>query len=243
MTVAACICVYNETTLLKACLKQFPEWVSKITVLVSELPWFGRQSETAHKTWEILQEWPDKRVEAIKMHWKTEQDQRNWGLGHFSEFDWVLILDADEYFTGEGWDVLYGGMSEWRQTDMIVAPMKTYWKTPEWVWKPADLHMPAVAVRPRKTAFFDKRQTTTNVHRILPIDMHHFSWVRTDEEVLQKIQNYMHAPDFDGKNWYDTVWKAWEPSMKGLHPYGHNSQIQAIREPAPSDILALFPLG
>ena len=240
MTVAACICVYNETTLLKACLRQFPEWVTKITVLVSEVPWFGIKSEKACQTRDILKSWPDSRVEAIKMHWKTEQDQRNWGLGRLSEFDWVLTLDADEYFSKEGWQCVKDTLESAAYSDMVVARMKTYWKTPEWIWLPADRHMPTIAVRPKKTSFFDKRQMTCKEHRILAQEMHHFSWVRTDEEVLQKIQNYMHAPDFDQQSWYVTVWKAWKPEMTGLRPYGNDPTLQAVRNPAPSDVVALF---
>lgn len=240
MKVTACICVYNENSLLKACLKQFPEWVSEILVLVSETPWNGDRSPDEGLTLDVLRNCRDQRMRWFRMHWKNEHDQRNWGLGNLAESDWVITIDADEYLTKDGWEVLRKSLEEWDQTDVVVAPMITYWKTPEWRWSPPDLHKPTFAVRPKKTAFSDKREVTSKMHRILNTDIHHFSWVRSDAEVWQKIQNYMHANDFDREKWYNIIWKSWTPEMKGLRPYGDNPDLHAIHSPAPQDILELF---
>lgn len=242
MKVAVCICVYNETTLLKASLRQFPNWIDKITVLVSDKPWFGDRSDDEYKTWEILQSWKDPRLEFFRMYWKTEHDQRNWGLGRLSEYDWVLIFDADEYLTREGWQQFYQNLFEYNGTPLLVASMRTYWKTPDWRWEPSDQHKPTVAVRPKQVSFFDKRQATNSIFRIITPEIYHFSWVRTDREVWQKIQNYMHAPDFDLNKWYVENWKGWTPEkaeeMTHLRPYGDPSK--AIFDPAPKDIVDLF---
>lgn len=240
MKVAVCICVYNETTLLKACLKQFPEWISKILVLVSEVPWKGHHAPDEILTVDLLRATKDPRLEWVRMHWRNEQDQRNWGLGRLSDSDWVLTLDADEFFTTEGWETLRHEMSTLGQTDVLTASMKTYWKTPEWRWAPEDLHKPTIAVRPRKTAFWDKREVSVALNRISRATMYHFSWVRTDAEVFQKIQNYMHANDFDRDKWYNDVWLAWTPEMKNLRPYGSDPLQRAVYDPAPDSVRNLF---
>lgn len=240
MKVAVCICVYNETNLLKAALKQFPAWIDKILVLVSEEPWFGMKSDTEMQTVEILKNCKDERLEFVKMKWLREHDQRNWGIGKLSDYDWVLTLDADEYFTPQGWDNLCKEMKDWNQVDVITANMRTYWKTDNWRWEPEDLHKPTIAVRPKRVAFWDKREVTINLNRISGSMMYHFSWVRTDAEVKQKIQNYMHAKDFDGDKWYQEVWLKWSPEMKGIRPYGNDETVKAIYNPAPDEVKAYF---
>jgi len=243
MKVSACICVYNETTLLKAALKQYPEWVDRIIVLVSQMPWRGSGTADAFKTIELLRGWKDKRVEMVVNNWRNEEDQRNFGLGILADNDWVITMDADEYFTKEGWDELHDSMREWGACDVIVAGMRTYWKSADYRWEPPDMHKPTIAVRPKRTSFFDKREVTANLNRQMRSTMHHFSWVRTDEEVFQKVQNYMHADDFQGMEWYGNIWKAWSEDkakeMTNLRPYG-DTTTKAIYDPAPQEIKDLF---
>jgi len=52
--------------------------------------------------------------------------------------------------------------------------------------------------------------------------MHHFSWVRTKEEMLKKVQNWGHKND---TNWVDLVEKEFQESFKGvdfIHGYSYN---------------------
>jgi len=243
MKVAACICVYNETHLLKACLKQFPEWVDQILVLVSRYPWKGAGSNKQHETHDLLKSVKDERVKWQIVNCKNEQDQRNLGIGILNEYDWVITLDADEYFTSKGWEEIRENMEDWGSCNLLVAKMRTYWKTSDYRWDPGDTHMPTIAVRPKTTSFFDKRQVTEILQRQVRPDLYHFSWVRTDEEVYQKVQNYMHASDFDGMAWYGNIWKAWSEDkaneMKNLRPYG-DAQTRAVFDPAPQEIKDLF---
>lgn len=236
---AVCICVYNETALLRACLKQIPDWVDEIVVLVSQDPWRGNSSPSAYKTHDVLRTCKDKRLKWLVNSWKNEEDQRNFGLGMLYGYDWVITIDADEYFTKEGWQELKTAMETYGTCNLIVANMKTYWKTPDFRWEPPDIHKPTIALRPNRVSFHDKREVTSQMHRILRSPMHHFSWVRTDEEVLQKVQNYMHASDFDGKTWYATVWKGWHKDMINIRPYGEKNT-KAILDPAPKEIVDLF---
>jgi hypothetical protein len=238
MKYAALILAYNESTLLKACLKQFPPWVEKILVLVSQSPWKGFRVPGAGVSVDVCKAQTDPRIEWVTLNWRTEQEQRNWGLGRLYGFDWVLILDADEYYTQSDWGKIRRLDNE-SDTVAITKTMKTYWKTPEWEFYPEDSHKPVVAIRPNKATFFDKRDAPHDHPRIeLPIVLHHFSWVRTDEEVKQKIQNWMHADDFDGDAWYKTKWKDWNENVKNIHPYKEG--IEAKRTECPKDILDLF---
>ncbi|GAH13593.1 unnamed protein product [marine sediment metagenome] len=43
------------------------------------------------------------------------------------------------------------------------------------------------------------------------------SYVRSDEEMLRKIQSFSHAKDiFSG--WYENIWLKWRNDMTNLHP-------------------------
>jgi glycosyltransferase involved in cell wall biosynthesis len=243
MRVAVSICAYNETTLLKAALRQFPDWIEKIVVLVSQSPWRGTASPDSYKTIATLRERKDTRLQWMAGDWKNEEDQRNYGLGMLHEYDWVLTLDADEYFTKAGWQEIRENMEDWGSCNVLVANMRTYWKTSDYRWEPGDTHKPTVAVRPLKTSFHDKREVTAILNRQVRPDLHHFSWVRTDDEVFQKVQNYMHATDFDGMAWYGNIWKAWSEDkaeqMNNLRPYG-DAKTRAVFDPAPQEIKDLF---
>ena len=49
----------------------------------------------------------------------------------------------------------------------------------------------------------------------------HFSWVRSEADILRKVQGWGHADDFDGENYINNVWKAaprkW-PFIYNFHP-------------------------
>lgn len=241
MKYSLCLCVYNEHEMLPAFLRQIPDWMERVLILVSERPWFGMRTDTEGLTLDILKACRDPRVEIVRMHWKTEQDQRNWGLGRLSDFDWTLILDADEFFTPEQWDELKATMDgAAASTPVIRCPYLTYWKTFDYVWSPPDSHKALIAVRPKMTAFFDKREVTADLEWELPIKMHHLSWVKSDAAVKAKISNWMHARDFDTEAWYNGVWLKWTPEMENIAPYGGKGNIKAVFQPLPESIKKLF---
>ena len=241
MKVAVCVVTYNDHRFLKPFLKQIPDWVEKILFLVSERPWNGLMSPDAYKTTEILNAHPDKRIETHKMNWPSEALQRTWGLAKLYDYDWVITIDTDEFFTAESWNDLRLSLNGTHLgTNNVVCKLKTYWKDFDHVFEPGDTHKPSIAVRPKKVVFFDKRICTDDTHLEVHFPMHHLSWVRTDAEVKQKIQNYAHALDFDQDKWYNEVWKAWTPEMRGIRPYGSEKNTKAIGIPLPQEIRDLF---
>lgn len=243
MRFAVACCIYDDQRFIKPFVKQFPEWIDQILFLVSERPWFGLYSESAFKTVEEIKSCGDSRVTMVRLPWQNEHEQRSWGLGHLWDFDWVFTMDTDEFFTPEGWEELYKVCHELHSgTNALVAGMKTYWKDFDHVWEPADLHKPTIAVRPKKVLFHDKREI--GIHEMrweIREPMHHLSWARTDEEVWKKINNYMHAKDFDLVSWYDSVWKPWTIEKTGLRPYGSTSpDTRAVPYSLPDSIRKLW---
>lgn len=242
--ISACICVYHEPiALLDACLRQFPDWVEKILVLVSEEPWHGVREDGAHETMRFLVSHPDPRIEVRRLNWRTEQEQRNWGMGRLADSDWVLIFDADEFLTPEDWAYFHTLLREVSPSSscLVADSMLTYWKDMDHVWEPPDFHKPIIAANPRKAVFFDKRCITEQMMFQAKVTLHHLSWVKTDEEVARKIKTWMHAKDFDTERWYRDIWLKWTPEMKeNIRPYGFEGQTQAVPKPLPDSIKSLF---
>ena len=242
MKIAALICAYNEHEFISAHLKQYPEWIEKILILESVLPWQGKRSDTDQKQGEILRNLTDKRIEYIKLNWRTESDQRNWGLARLYDFDTVVTLDPDEFFTLGDWNSI---RTIFEKTHLGVAAFGadfyTYWKDFDHIISPADFHRATVAVRPKRDVFFDKRSMTNQELFLFQFKMHHLSWAKSDASTWDKINNYSHANDFDLKKWYNLTWKAWKPGMKGLLPYGANKDAtEAIDFNLPDSIRSLF---
>lgn len=246
MRIAAMVLAYAEDELLKACLKQFPDFVQTIMVAVSEKPWNGGSTELNGKTLEVVRQAMerDNRVQLAHFNWRSENDQRNWVAGRFADYDWILVVDADEFYTPEDWVKLRDKMFSAHSAVATLSPksMKTYWKTMDYRWSPEDSHSPAIAIRPSRNVFTDKRDVTDKMRTTVDVVMHHLSWVRTDEDVERKISNWAHALDFDTEKWYYNTWKAWTPDMKGLRPYGlaSESDTRAILDPLPECIRNLF---
>lgn len=241
MRVGLAVCAYNEGRYIAPFLRQVPSWVEKIAVMAGEIPWNGPASEKRHETWENAARVNDPRVEIIRLRWKNEEGQRNWGLGYFYGYDWVLILDPDEFFTSEDWEKLRRSMeSAPPSCPVIRCTFETYWKDWDHVFEPPDTHMGTIAVRPSKTTFMDKRCPFLDVERRADIVCHHLSWVRSDEEVRQKIMNWSHANDFDRETWYAEVWKKWYHGMRNIHPYNRTEGQTTRERPLPGSIRDLL---
>ena len=74
------------------------------------------------------------------------------------------------------------------------------------------------------------------------IIMCHFSFVGSDDRILNKIQHFSHAHDMDG-SWFDEVWKRWTPDMENLHPHKGRGYVfkKAIRfNDCPEEIINHF---
>lgn len=244
MSVAVMVLAYNEHRFIRACIAQFPDWIDRITVLVSEYPWNGTRSEEAHKTWDILKNIDNHRLECVKLNWRTEQDQRNWGLGRLSNFDWVLVVDADEFYTNEDWETIRLVLPEVHlgcQT-IVADKMTTYWKDINHRWEPRDSHKPVIAVRPMRNVFSDKRSVTDDMRFDANVNLHHLSWVKSDKEIKQKIENWGHANDFDKEAWYSNTWLKWDEKMVGIRPYAssYEQETKAILDPIPQELRELL---
>lgn len=237
---------YNDQYNVAACVKNWKGVVDKHMVLVSEKPWKG-PAYPRDKSFEVARSLG---AEAVLGRWPSEAQQRNWALGRMLDYDYCLIVDSDEFFTKEDQQKLFKQLEE---TTWISSgcPKNTivYWKTPEYVLDPTDESRMVLVVDPKSIIFTEARNyiflngDNDPNEFITPLNVtsHHFSYVRTDEQVLQKLTSYEHAESIIGlQKWYDEVWTKWTPNSEMLVRPRGTEPSKAIYKPAPKEIVDLF---
>ena len=215
---------YNEERYIVPALRQWeehPEVVKKL-VLISERPWNG-SVEPRDRTAELARQMG---ATVIIGDWKTEEDQRNFGLKEMMDCEFVFTLDPDEFLTKRDREKLIAAMllpkvmgnghdatpSVYRAEKMV-----TFWKDIYHVFSPADEHQPVIAVDPGRVRFTEHRNAHVHQQPIIDVILWHLSWVRTDDEVKRKIESYSHAKAIPSW-WFKDVWLAGR--KKNVRPYG-----------------------
>lgn len=234
MRVAALTVAFGESHFIAACIQQFDGVVCDHLVLVAERPLEG--DEVGDDTAELAAR-AGAHVETGA--WESQADHLNHGLSLLASYDWVLIVDADEFYTAESIRALFLAMSRSR-ADAITAPhMKVYWKTADWELVPDQTDNPIVAIRP-SCRFRFMRQADCSKEPMAGW-MYHFSYVRNDAEMLRKIRSFEHAREFDTQRWYEGTWLAWTLTSTDLHPLTPAKFKRALRRPAPAEISDRLP--
>jgi glycosyltransferase involved in cell wall biosynthesis len=252
MKFAVCTVTYNEAEYIGACVDNWSGLIDKHLVLVSSKPWNGSPVEDDN-TAGIARKHG---AEVIIGEWKTEAEQRSWGLARLYDYDYVLIIDADELFTKEDQAIIMEYLNKpidisYRPDQYIPAfrckKMKTYWKTHEYTFDPPDNHQPIIAVDPKRVYGFEHRnfkfmndiRDYIQYSPEIPVTCHHMSWAKSDDKVREKIQSFSHA-DAIKPNWYKDVWGAWVPDSKMcIRAYGSEPSV-AKYGPAPQEIIDLI---
>lgn len=243
---------YNEAEYIRACIKNWEGLVDKHLVLVTKKPWNGNPVED-DGTYRIAKE---SGAETILGEWKTEAEQRSWGLARLYDYDYVLIVDADELYLKEDQLKIIKALNNpidpsytpaERLPAFRCARMVTYWKTPEYILDPPDNHLPMIAVDPkqlyafqhRNFKFMSNKREFVSYAPIIDVPCHHMSWAKSDAKVKEKIESFSHA-DSIRKSWYQNIWLNWKPGDETLvRAYGEEPS-KAIYKPAPQEILDLI---
>lgn len=228
---------YNEERFIGPHLRHIP--LDDKLVLLSTIPWQGPE-DRPDKTESILDKFHQE-CSYIPYDWPNEHTQRNAGQDWFSDVDWIIVLDPDEFLTQADWKIMLRELEN-ASPDIsayVCERQFTYWKS-GYVIEPPEDYKQIIAVRP-SVRFIDKRVVNC-FYGSLPVTLHHFSWARTDAEIKSKITHYAHAHELL-PNWYEDVWKQWVPEMKNLHPLTPPSLKKAIPAVLPEELerLNLWP--
>lgn len=151
---------------------------------------------------------------------KNEKDERNFGLEYLREkgFEHVFIIDSDEYYTKETVfkmieHVLKNPAAAYRNKND-----KVYWKS----WKYYCQHSGCLSYMHVDNCFKHKREPFIEKVEQFPdiFEMHHFSYCRSKEKLLQKIETHGYntgSKDFLRKR-LETVWENWQVGCRTFLP-------------------------
>lgn len=150
-----------------------------------------------------------------------------------SEIDYVLFLDADEVVDGQAF-------LKWKKRFPIArfSALKLanfyYFREPQWqaeVWEDSPLLIRKNLLQQDWIQHFDDRQHPWNLspepkqRRVCGLNgqpmVHHYSWVRTREEMLRKVQSWGHNQE---RNWIELVEAEFQKPFSGkdfVHGYSY----------------------
>ncbi|PYI51603.1 class I SAM-dependent methyltransferase [Paenibacillus flagellatus] len=207
-------------------------FVEKIYVAYSEVPWrYNPQARAGFRNTadpeRLKRSAYAGKIELITGIWDWEHEQRNACLQKAKEdgIDFLIVQDADEYYTYADYDRMIRQIGEHPDYDYYVAPWCTFWKTWDYILENETgsiVHgYPNVAVNCRRDVkFHHLRLLSPEATDVMRLDAlcFHGSYVLTDEEVYRKIHTWGHALDFDREAWYRSKWLSWSEEVEDLHP-------------------------
>lgn len=237
MKIACATVAFKEERFIVPFIQSMQDRVDEILVLNSTKPWNGEVDgvdNTAALAGSLG-------ATVIQNDWRTEHDQRNAGQEYLSDYDWIIILDPDEYLLEDDWNKLVSFLESAPLDAYVTGVQNTLWKR-GYIIDPAEDYKQIIAVRP-SVRFVDKRVVDTS-WGYAPTELWHFSWARSDAECWRKITSYAHAGEFDPVRWFSEVWLDWTPEMQNLHPMTPEALKQAfkIQLPKELEVLNLWPL-
>lgn len=226
---------YNEARFLKPFLTHIPDWVEEKIVLITNPPWYGEVLEDDGSK-EVAEECGAK---VFIAPWKDEVVQRNFGQAYFAEYDWILTIEPDEFFSDEDWEKLRVFL-ETADVPAYAVKQRVFWGKGFESDPPEDF-VPIIATRP--TVKFVEKRNIDSQWQTLPEDIKllHWAWGRTDSEIWKKVSHYSHAVDFDIKAWFRDVWLT--RKTENVHPTTPEAIPRLIKAKLPPEIeaLGLFP--
>lgn len=239
MKIAAFLSVWNEEHFIGPAIEQIIGRVDHVLVVLSEMPWynwhrFGACEPKDRSRRNIEKFFPE--VELIESTYCCDATQRNHGLARLRrEYDYVWVIDADEFYTQEDMARI---LDQIAGDPVYMIHQVIYWKTHEWRWSPIDTWPPAILIDPKRSYFLHGRAVVQGLEECTMLDdvfVHHFSYVRTDAEMDQKLRHSPHTPELRSE-WYEEAWRGWQPGSEvNVRPYP-GSPIRAIYDPALAEI-------
>jgi len=223
--------MYDCDRFILPAIENCAPFVEKIYIARSDMPWSydpaARDRFRNRTSAEILLESPHfKKIELVEGDWPTEEAQRNSCLerARAAGFDYMIIQDADEFYTREAYAENLRGIAENPGYDYYTAPFLGFWKSLKYVLIGAGgsnvTGRPPFAVDCRREVSFTRaRLPQPRKSFDLSGECYHLSFVLSDDEVRGKLGTWAHAHQFDRERWFLRKWLGWNPVYtRNLHP-------------------------
>jgi len=215
-------------------------FVEKIYIAYSELPWtYNSEARNLYRNTtskDIINESPHRHIiELVEGVWGNEEDQRNACLERAKAdgFDYLIIQDADEFYTDEAYQVNLDEITR-NPADIYTNPWYVFWKSTKYILESKDGELtsinPGFAISCKSDVKFRScRLTTSSSSYRLSGVAYHLAYALTDEQVLRKISTWGHSQQFNRSSWYYRTWLRWNEATQNLHPIGPTYWRRAVR--------------
>jgi hypothetical protein len=247
MRIALQVIAFNVDPWINSMLRNAAPFVDKIFIAYPPRPWgYSSKSRdtilnpTKLESINISDLQCD--VQIVHGDWLYDEDTRNCllELARSENFDWMVIQDADEFYTECSWRRLLLALNSSDQYDLLVTPWFNFWKSPEYVIYNRASGIKCLndgfAVRARNSSVRFSFSRTTNAKCRLVIDepCYHYGYVMCNESMNNKIKTWAHTNDiFNIHIWYELKWLRWDENTLFLHPGSPSYWLKAIRFPLP----------
>lgn len=228
----------NDFRWIEKCVEQASKVSEEIIIPICDHYFNGEPEnrEILDKTYELLKNNP--KVQIIEFEWSPGYPTYYWanmariiGKEYSSpETDWVLWLEADEIID----DIAFNKWvktKEYEQYDSFKLSNYFYFREP--IYQAENWEASVVLVR-KEFIYFDlsnprereqcheflniRKKVYTNGVDNLPM-IHHYSWVRTKEEMIKKVTTWTHSQDM---NWVPLVEEEFNREFNGTDFIPHH---------------------
>lgn len=234
--IAACYITKDSEEFIEASIRSIYDIVSKIIVV---------DNVSKDKTLDILEKFDDKqkKITVISREFKNKTEQRNVYCNMLQEMDYCLVIDSDEVWDGENLrkvEHLIFGNSE---IPSFCFNFLDFWKdlghVSKGIWEQFTGRKSLINLNICGKIKYDIHtlpilENGKDIPAVFAKDIYffHYSYVRTDKQIKDKIDYYIKTgtPGFQQqKDWYENVWLAWDKNTLeieqkyGTHLFGKPS--------------------
>lgn len=250
MQLAVHLLAYNVNRFLRLMIHNAGPWVERIYIAYPKRPFaYIPQSREEMTNPTILsvhlpEEWRSK-IEIVEGDWEFEEQARNECLDRARSqgFDWLIIQDADEFFTDQSWEAIRRQLANAGSTTAFKGTWYNFWKSSQYVIVGRDGSYKGdnagLAIRCLPNSRFrQRREMEAQNIRVLDEPCFHYGYVMSDDEMREKLITWSHAKEFDPQIWFEYKWRRWNPTTRFLNPVWPTGWDRAIRFPLPQPSFA-----
>jgi hypothetical protein len=234
---------YDVDRSINYMLRNIAPWVDKIYLTYPARPWNYVPSSRETRTNPTKLESIDTsicgdRIEIIKGDWLVDEDTRNECVDRAiaDGCDWMIIQDADEFYTERSWDRIYTFLKSNPPMDAYKTTWYNFWKSSQFCLVDGQNSIKgtsasfafrlASGIRFKRSRSLDAKELG-----VLDYPCYHYSFAMSDKEAYEKITSYSHSHQMDGPKWYRLKWQNWALNTELLHPMTPTTWRRAIRFP------------
>src|SRR3990167_7097571 len=217
--IAACYITKDSEEFIAYSIKSIYDMVAKIIVV---------DNSSKDKTLEILKNMqfndPQNKITVISREFQNKTEQRNTYCQMLDGMDFAWIVDSDEVWSGDDLrkveHLIFGNpqipsfcfnfIDFWKDLAHV---SKGIWET--FVGRKSLINLNICGKIKYNTHTLPVLVNDGEIPSVFAQDIyfHHYSYVRTDKQIKDKIDYYINTgtPGFEQqKNWYEKVWLAWD---------------------------------